>query len=208
LTKMPGDVGRIDVGRARRDDGIEKFFICNLGIGFSGAVTVESRRIGWLQGTALYGLAALRALASHFERPMFAIRFDDQPAWTTPTLMLAVLLGQREGGFALAPGAKLDDGLFDFVHVGPLSRWEVLRLLPRLALFGPPRERAGIRQGQCRSVKITSEAPVNVHVDGEFLCVKEDGMRTFEIDILPRALAVDIALSRRGGMPGDVAARL
>jgi diacylglycerol kinase (ATP) len=201
LTKITGDMARIDVGRARREDGLEKFFICNLGIGFNGSVTVESRRIGWLQGTALYGLATLRALANSFDRPMFDIHMDGQPNWRTPTLMLAVLLGQREGGFVMAPDAKLDDGLFDFVHVGNLSRFEVLTLLPRLALFGPPRNRAGIRQGQCRSLRITSDAPVNVHVDGEFLCVKEDGMRSFEIDVLPGALAVDVALSRRGGLP-------
>jgi diacylglycerol kinase (ATP) len=201
LTKMPGDIGRIDVGRARRDDGVAKYFICNLGMGFNGSVTAESRRIAWLQGTALYGLAALRALVHHFEWPVVDIRFDDQAPWRTPTLMLAVLLGEREGGFVMAPAAKLDDGRFDFVHAGALSRWEVLRLLPRLALFGPPAERAGIRQGQCRSLRITSDMPVNVHVDGEFLCLKEDGMRRFEIDLLPAALAVDIALSRRGGMP-------
>ncbi len=201
LTKMPGDTGRIDVGRARRDDGLEKFFICNLGMGFNGSVTVESRRIGWLQGTALYGLAALRAMKNSFDRPMCEFRLDDQPLWRTPTLMLAVLLGQREGGFVMAPDAKLDDGLFDFVHAGNLSRWEVLTLLPRLALFGPPRDRVGIRQGQCRSLRIASDAPVNVHVDGEFLCTTEDGMRSFEIDLLPAALAVDLALSRRGGLP-------
>jgi diacylglycerol kinase (ATP) len=202
LTKMSGDVGAIDVGRARRDDGLQKHFLCNLGIGFSGAVTVESRRIAWLQGTALYGLAALRALTRQFDQPTFEIRFDAEPPWRTPTLLLAVLLGQREGGFVMAPDAKLDDGFFDFVHAGAMSRWQVLRLLPRLALFGPPRDYAGIRQGRCRSLRITSAAPVNVHVDGEFLCVKEEGMRSFEIDIVPAALAVDIALSRRGGMPG------
>src|SRR5262245_17545410 len=51
---------RLDVGAVRTEAGVERFFVCNLGIGFSGAVTVESRRIGHLQGKLLYGLAALR----------------------------------------------------------------------------------------------------------------------------------------------------
>lgn len=201
LVRTPGDVALVDVGLARRDDGLEKHFFCNLGIGFNGAVTVESRRIAWLQGTLLYGLAALRALKNHFDRPMFEIQIDDRTPWRTQTLMMAVLLGQREGGFVMAPDARLDDGLFEYVHVGELSRLSVLTLLPRLAIFGPPRDRAGISQGQCRSLKITSESPVNVHVDGEFLCTKEDGMRSFEVELLPAALAVDVALTRRGGMP-------
>lgn len=197
LAKMPGDLGRIDVGRARRDDGVEKYFICNLGIGFNGSVTVESRRIRWLQGVFLYGLAALRGLKNDFDRPHFDIHIDDNPVWRTRTLMMAVLLGHREGGFVMAPDAKLDDGLFDYVHVGALSRWNVLTLLPSLALFGPPRNRDDIKFGQCRSLRIATDSPVNVHVDGEFLCVKEDGMRSFTIDLLPGALAVDLGLSRR-----------
>ena len=52
-------------------------------------------------------------------------------ASTAPTLMLSLLLGRREGGFVLAPHARLDDGWFDYVHSGALSRWEVLCLLPR-----------------------------------------------------------------------------
>lgn len=201
LTKMPGDLGRIDVGRARRDDGVEKFFICNLGMGFNGAVTAESRRIDWLQGTLLYGLAAFRALKSQFDKPTFEIHIDDLPVWRTTTLMFAVLLGQREGGFVMAPAAVLDDGLFDFLHAGDLSRMDVMTLIPRIAIFGPPSERTGITRGQCRSLRIVSERPVDVHLDGEFLCVKKDEMRSFEIDIVPSALAVDIALSRRGGLP-------
>lgn len=201
LKKLPGDIARIDVGRARRDDGLTKTFICNLGMGFNGTVTVESRRIHWLQGSLLYGLAALRALTNQFEHPTFEIRIDDEPAWTTPTLLFAVLLGEREGGFVLAPAAKLDDGWFDFVHAADLSRFQVVRLLPRLALWGAPKEWPGVRQGRCRRIAIRSDRPVNVHVDGEFLCYREDGMKNFEIDIEPAALAVDAAFTRRGGMP-------
>jgi len=201
LTQMPADLGRIDVGRIRRDDGAQKFFLCNVGLGFSGSVTVEARRLPWLQGSALYGVAALRALASQYECPVLKIQIDDEPVQSTPTLLLAVLLGHREGGFVMAPDARLDDGLLDYVHAGQLSRWNVLTLLPRLALFGPPRAQEKIRTGTCRSLKIESDRPVNVHADGEFLCVKSEGMRSFAIDLLPGALAVDIALSRRGGMP-------
>lgn len=201
LKQLPDTVVRVDVGRARRDDGHSKHFVCNLGMGFNGAVTAEARRIRWLQGAALYGWAAVRVLRRQFQTPMCDLRIDDGPVWRTPTLMLAVLLAQREGGFVMAPEAKLDDGLFNFVHAGALSRWNVITLLPRLALFGPPGDRPDIRRGTCRSITVESETPLNVHCDGEFLCEAADGMRSFAIDLLPAALAVDVGLSKRGGMP-------
>src|SRR5262249_5772635 len=50
----------IDVGRAKAEDGRQQYFVCNLGLGFNGAVTLESRKVPWFQGMALYGIATLR----------------------------------------------------------------------------------------------------------------------------------------------------
>ena len=203
LFKLPTatEIRVIDVGKTWREDGKSKHFLCNVGLGFNGAVTVEARKIAWLQGMALYGLATLRALRRHYRCPMTTIRIDEEPAWRVPTLMVAVLLGLREGGFVLAPDAKLDDGLLDYVHVGALSRWQVLGLLPRLALFGPPTNHPRLRMGRCRRIEMASDLPVNVHADGEFLCVAEEGFRAITVEVMPAALRVDVALSRRGGMP-------
>jgi diacylglycerol kinase (ATP) len=187
-----GGVRRVDVGRVRGPDGREKFFICCLGLGLNGAVTVESRRIRWLQGTLLYGCATLRALWRHYGCPVMRIQLDDGPAWETPTLLFSTLVGKREGGFVLAPDARLDDGLLDYVHVGKMSRLQVLGLLPRLALAGPPRGHPLIRQGHCRSVRLESEAALNVHVDGEFFCTVDDDVHRLEIEIIPQALEVEL----------------
>jgi diacylglycerol kinase family enzyme len=56
----------VDVGVVRTDRSAERFFVCCLGFGFGACVTVESRRIGGLQGQLLYGLAALRAMWHHW----------------------------------------------------------------------------------------------------------------------------------------------
>src|SRR5262245_3261492 len=55
----------VDVGLVREPGGREKYFVCCLGLGLNGQVTVESRKIKRLQGVALYGLATLRALWRH-----------------------------------------------------------------------------------------------------------------------------------------------
>lgn len=180
----------VDVGLVRAPDGREKYFVCCLGLGLNGAVTLESRKLKRLQGIALYGLATLRALWYHYGCPIMEIALDEQASGPMPTLMLSVLAGRREGGFVMAPRASLSDGRLDYVHCGGLSRWEVVKLLPRLALTGPPDEYPKVKQGQCRKVTLTSTAPLIIHVDGEFFCLPEDDVRSVAIEVVPAALTI------------------
>jgi len=182
----------VDVGRVREPSGRERYFVCCLGLGLNGAVTIESRRIRLLQGMLLYGWATLKALWKHYDCPIMRMQIDDASVWETPTLMFSTLVGKREGGFVLAPQARLDDGRLDFIHVARLSRLQVLRFLPRVALFGPPAAHPQIRQGQCRRVHLESAAALNVHIDGEFFCTAPDNVRELTIEIVPRALQVEM----------------
>lgn len=190
MEPSPDAVRTVDVGVVREPGGRQKYFVCCLGLGLNGAVTMESRRLKSWQGVALYGLATLRALWYHYRTPRMRFRFDDHAAFELPTLMLSVLVGRREGGFVMAPEARLADGWLDYVHAGQLSRLEVLCFLPRLALSGPPREYPKVTQGRCRSVQLASEAPLVVHVDGEFFSLPQDNVRSLEIEVKPAALRV------------------
>ncbi|MBI1833145.1 MAG: hypothetical protein HYR84_17020 [Planctomycetes bacterium] len=181
---------KVDVGVVRAPGGRLEYFGCCLGIGFNGCVTWEARRIRRLQGVFLYGLAAIRAMIYHYRAPPMTLHLDDEPAWTVPTLLFTALIGKREGGFVLAPKAEVDDGLIDFVHAADLSRWEILKFLPRLALFGPPDEYPKVRQGRCRRVKLRSETPLIAHTDGEFFCLPAEGVHEMEIELMPAALRV------------------
>jgi diacylglycerol kinase family enzyme len=188
-------VREVDVGVVSDPStGRQRYFVCCLGLGLNGAVTLESRRIKRLQGMALYGLATLRALWYHYACPVMDLSFDGEPTWSVPTLMLSVLLGRREGGFVLAPDAKLDDGLFDYVHAGRLSRWEVLRFLPRVARWGPPHDHPKVRLGRCRTLRVHSQVPLTVHLDGEFFATPLDEVCDLDIRLLPRLLRVQTVL--------------
>lgn len=181
---------QVDVGLVRDEKGRERWFVNTLGLGFSGAVALESRRIRWLQGLFLYGLAFVRALACRYACPMMEVTFDDTKR-SVPTLSLTVAIGRREGSFVVAADALLDDGLFDYLQAGALSRWEVLRFMPKLASGGKlPSDHPAIWQGRCREVHLRSEAPLTVHLDGEFFSLPEDDVRALDIRILPGALRV------------------
>jgi len=182
----------VDVGVVTATDGRQKFFIEGIGLGLAGLVTIESRKIERLQGLALYGLAAWRALSQHASPPSMEIQEDDGASETHPTLMLSLLLGRREGNFLLAPDAVLDDGLFDVAHARNLSRWQAMRMLPRLALCGPPSSHPELRLGRCQTMRVRSDAPLAAHTDGELFCTPEDDVRELEIRILPKRLRVTI----------------
>jgi diacylglycerol kinase (ATP) len=155
-------------------------------------VTRQVNRIQWLQGTALYGLGTVLTLLREFRHQELEIRIDEEPLWRTPTLLFSALVGRREGSFRLAPRAVVDDGLFDFIHAGRLSRWEVLRLLPRVALFGAPEQYPGVRQGRCRHITVASNEPLIVHTDGEFFCLPEEKIHSIEIELLPGPLQIEV----------------
>jgi YegS/Rv2252/BmrU family lipid kinase len=183
LSARPVDVGRVtNAGRT-------SYFVNGLGVGFNGAVTYESRRIHGLRGMALYGLAFCAAVWRHFQSLSLGISIDGLEQ-DLRTLAFSVNIGQREGGFRVTPRAVLDDGLFDYVHAGPMSRWRALTMLPRMAAGKLPVDGPLIRQGRCRVVRIRAPQPLRVHTDGEFFCNSDDEPTNLIIELLPAALRV------------------
>jgi diacylglycerol kinase family enzyme len=184
-------VRKVDVGLVRAPGRPERYFVNGLGLGFNGAVTLESRRIKGLQGVPLYSAALFRALCFHFAAPVMRIRLDGEER-RGPTLALSVNLGRREGNFVLTPHAQLDDGWFDFLLAGKLRRWELLRFFPNIVTGRLPENHPQVATGRCREVQLASEAALIAHTDGEFFCRPEDGVQTLEVRLLPGALGVQL----------------
>lgn len=178
-----------DVGIAEAVGVQRRYFVNGFGLGFNGAVTVEARKIKWLRGMPLYLLGILQAMRRQFHSPRMTVTFDDQVR-DAPTLALSINVGKREGGFPLTANADVSDGRFDYLHAGPLTRGELLRQLPNMATGNIPTDHPKVWTGRCQSVGIESEAPVRIHLDGEFLCHPEDGVRRVNVTLLPRALRV------------------
>jgi diacylglycerol kinase (ATP) len=181
----------IDVGLAETPSGKSQYFVEGIGLGLAGMVTVESQKIRGLRGMALYGLAAWRALKKAVPNEL-EIRWNDEAPVTSPTLMLSALLGQREGNFLMAPKALVDDGQFDVVHVGRITRWGALRLIPRLAVSGPPQKHPEVRLRQCGRLHIRAQRPLVVHVDGEVFASAPDAVTELAVTILPRRLVAKV----------------
>ena len=195
--KLPREIRRVDVGRATSPDGRQRWFVNGFGMGFNGAITLESRRIPLMRGLPLYATALLKALWKRFDRPIVRVKFDDQER-EVPTLGLTVNLAQREGGFPLMPLASLEDGQFDCMHVGPLTRREVIGFLPAMATGTLPTDYPNLWMHQCSRVSLSANEPVRVHLDGEFFCHPEDAVREIEVELVPKRLRVETFSANNG----------
>ncbi len=180
----------VDVGIVSAPDGRQRYFVNGLGLGINAGVTLEARKIPWLRGMPLYGMGIARALYWHYQDPVMRIRFDDTEVHGR-TLALTVNLGRKEGGFPITPQASLTDGLFDCVRIQRLSAFEIAQLLPRLVAGTLPSDHPKLTVCRARTVQVQSEAPLRIHLDGEFFCEPDEGIHEVEIRLLPARLRVE-----------------
>ena len=184
LAKACERIGRgqrrlVDVGKLNN-----RYFGNAVGIGFDAIANIEAAKIRFLRGTPLYLLAVLRTLLLHYQAPLTRITYDGHVE-TQPVLMASVANGPRYGGgFWVAPEAKSDDGLFEFLVAGHVNRLRILALLPHF-LKGTHVGKEPIRMRQAKHVILESEATLYTHVDGEIY----SGNR-LEFQMFPSALRV------------------
>lgn len=183
---------QVDVGLIRSGER-QRYFLNCLGVGFNGAVTLEARKIRRLRGLPLYILALMRALKNHYVAPVQNITFDDEEK-SLETFALTFGIGQREGKFQLTPKAIIDDGLFDYLHIGLVSKWRALTWIPRIILGKLPVQDPQVTVGRCRAATIAGSGPLIIHADGEFFCAPQDQVQSVEIEILPKRLKVIASL--------------
>ena len=179
----------IDIGRLSDSSGRAEHWDNTLGIGFDATVTIYSYRITRLQGFAMYLWAVLQTIARNHDAPAMHIQ-TDQETFDERVLMLTVCNGPREGGgFRVAPGARPDDGLFDFALIGKVSRAMMLRLIPEV-MNGTHGRFRQVRLGQCRRLELKADHPVTIHVDGEIFAGFTSNVSQLAVEILPGALQV------------------
>ncbi len=177
---------RIDLGRF--EDG---WFINSLGLGFEAQVTIESTKVRWVKGFAIYLVAALRALRG-LHCPDLRIDLDGR-SLDGRRLLVCVGNGPRVGGgFYLTPDAVNDDGLLDVCLVDEMGRGSVLRTLPK-ALNGTHTTHPGVTMTRGRVLQLRSEDGFPFHADGE---VKDTRRHELRLEIRPRALSVVVPPAR------------
>ncbi|OGO30897.1 MAG: hypothetical protein A2Z29_01440 [Chloroflexi bacterium RBG_16_56_11] len=88
------------------------------------------------------------------------------------------------GGMKTAPGAIVDDGMFDVLVIGDVSKPDLLRSLPRI-YRGTHLSHPKVTLKKAKEIEIDSGQPVRLQADGELL-----GRVPARFHILPSALNV------------------
>ncbi len=176
----------IDIGRVTVAGQDPRYFGNIVGVGFDGAVLIETLKMKRIRGLTLYLLAVLKTIFLNFKAPLTTVVYDGEEM-SLPAMLVAVANGPREGGgFYIAPQAAVDDGLFDICIANQVDRLTILRLLPHF-LKGTHVDLAPITMVQARHVSISSPEGLIAHVDGEVLCTDAPWIKC---EILPGALDV------------------
>jgi diacylglycerol kinase (ATP) len=173
----------VDVGAAEWAGASPRVFVSSAGAGFDAVAASRAQAIP-RSGTVPYLLGVLHALREH--RPVrAAITIDGRPTWTGTMTMAVVANGPHYGGgMRIAPSARPDDGPLDLVIVAGLRRAELLAWLPTV-YWGAHLRSAKVTTARGRSIEITTEPAVPVHLDGEPV-----GTTPIQIAVRPQALRV------------------
>ncbi|MGH2403375.1 MAG: diacylglycerol/lipid kinase family protein [bacterium] len=152
----PVDVGEVN-GR---------YFLTIAGVGFDGEVARQVN--AWpkvLGGTAMYVLGILKMLVT-YSPVNVEITLDGSVQQERLFLIAVGNTAWNAGGMWTVPRARPDDGVFDVVIAGPLTRLEMLGVLPKVYSgrhLGHPK----VRQARASLIRVTSEVPLAIQADGE-----------------------------------------
>jgi YegS/Rv2252/BmrU family lipid kinase len=168
---LEGSISSVDIGefRTRQRHG---FFANVAGFGFDAAVAQHIHTAtyrGPFSGTLPYVMGVLTMLWS-FRPCALEIEMDGR-AMRRTALLAAVANGPcYGGGMRIAPDAVCDDGLFDVCLVGDLSRFDVLKTLPRM-YSGGHRTHPKVEFFRCRELRATvvGSREIACQADGELV---------------------------------------
>jgi diacylglycerol kinase (ATP) len=157
-------------------------------LGFDSRVSryVEQHRLP-VKGTLAYLYSTLRILLG-FQPVLLRLRGDFGVFEGRVTLAATGNTAFYGGAMRIAPGAKLDDGLFHLCIVGAVPRRTVLRILPKV-FSGAHLAHPAVRMLTTRSLEIeTPEGAEWICADGESIC-----QTPARLEVRPGALRVQVA---------------
>ena len=91
------------------------------------------------------------------------------------------------GGMRLAPGAKPDDGVLDYVEFGAIGRFDILRQKPSWLYQGRHIEHPDVRRVAARRMHFDSDIDTLVDVDGETV-----GRLPLAVSLIPGGFRVGV----------------
>ncbi len=185
-----GRTREIDAGRVefRAWDGTEtvSYFANVASAGMSGAVAQRANTTSKALGGKASFLAATLAVFSRWKPSRVEVAIDEE---RRTGLMYDVIVANcvyLGGGMKMTPDAIPDDGFFDVLLIGDITRTDLALTLPKVYRGTHlPHPKAELLRG--RTVSVDAETPLPIELDGE-----QPGTTPARFEIVPRALRLRV----------------
>ena len=187
---LTGTTRTIDLGRAgyRAWDGrdAESYFANVASAGMSGAIAQRANETTKALGGKVSYLWATVAVFAKWQNSELRLTVDGE---SRVGQMHDVVVANGKtfgGGMIICPDAEPDDGLFDVLTIGDLTKRDLLTTLPK-TFWGKhlPHPKAELLRGAV--VTVDADAPLPVELDGE-----QPGTTPVRFEIVPRALRLRV----------------
>jgi diacylglycerol kinase (ATP) len=186
---LNGEPSTVDIGLMTDENGRQEYFDNTVGVGFDAVVTIRSHKLPVVRGFLMYLTAVIQTIILNHEPAKMRLEADGK-SWEQTNLMVAICNGPREGGgFMVAPEARNDDGILNYMMITKCSRPMMFRLIPEV-MNGTHGRFDLVKMGTCRKFSLDSARPVYIHADGEIYTSFGSNLRKVEFEILPGALKV------------------
>jgi len=184
---LDGETRTIDLGRVELESGTTRLF-ANVGsAGMSGAVArranTMSKRLG---GRATFFYALTREFLA-WQNTRVVVELEDGVRREGAMHDVIVANGNwHGGGMKLAPEARQDDGAFDIVTIGDVTKLDFLTTAPKL-YSGRYLSHPKVELLRSSSVAISAAEPLPLEVDGEPI-----GATPARFEVVPSALRLRV----------------
>jgi YegS/Rv2252/BmrU family lipid kinase len=183
---LHGRVRQIDLGRARYrawDGGERESLFANIAsAGMSGAIAKRANETSKALGGKASYLWATLAVFSRWRNDEVHVRVDGEEHAGRMHDVVVANGRYFGGGMMICPEAEPDDGLFDVLLIGDLTKRDLLLTLPKTYRGRHlPHPKATVLRGA--RVEVETPEPLPVELDGE-----QPGTTPASFEIVPRAL--------------------
>ena len=180
------DAGRVGF-RAWSGDAGEAWFFNVAGVGMSGAVARRTNESTKRLGGKVSYLWATLAVFARWKNTAVEVSVDGQDRHGRMHEVIVANGRYLGGGMMMCPEAEPDDGLFDVLLIGDLTKRDLIQTMPKLYRGTHlPHPKAELLRGTV--VDVDAEAPLPVQLDGE-----QPGTTPVRFELVPRALRLRVA---------------
>jgi YegS/Rv2252/BmrU family lipid kinase len=173
-----GHSRRIDVGEANG-----RRFLGIVSVGFDSECNRRANEVKLIRSNLVYVYSMFRTLVG-WRPARFTIRVDDERIRLTGYSVSVANNSTFGGGMRIAPGADLEDGMFDIVAIGEVGKLRFLANLPKV-FKGTHVDGDDVRVFRASHLELNASKPFPVYADGEHLTDLPASLR-----VLPHALTV------------------